>query len=115
MKARFWGSSRTVPVVIRKITASKRFRLRNLNWPASSVASTEKSLASPSPRIAAIPSGIERCRNPAVFEKTRTSNSGSPPLRRSVSAPAGAPSAAPRAARTTVAAAAKARRGTLMP
>ena len=42
--------------------------------PASSVASTVKSLAAPSCWIAAMPAGIESCRKPAVLEKTRARN-----------------------------------------
>jgi hypothetical protein len=40
--------------------------------PASSVASTAKTPVAPSSLTAAIPSGIESCRKPAVFEKTST-------------------------------------------
>jgi hypothetical protein len=38
---------------------------------ASSVASTWKSCSSPRSRIAWMPVGMEPCRNPVVFEKTR--------------------------------------------
>ena len=43
-----------------------------MNTPASSEASTWKSFASPSDRIAAMPAGIESWRKPVVLENTST-------------------------------------------
>ena len=45
-----------------------------MNTVASSVASTWKPRSSPSERIAAMPAGIESCRNPVVFENTSARN-----------------------------------------
>ena len=45
-----------------------------MNTVASSVASTWKPRSSPSERIAAMPAGIESCRNPVVLENTSARN-----------------------------------------
>ena len=58
-----------------------------MNCVESSVASTSKSLAAPSAWIAAMPSSIESCRNPAVSEKTSTFSSGSVPAPSTVTVP----------------------------
>ncbi len=68
-----WLALRTSPVVLRKITASKRARLAVVNWAASSVAVTVKLFAAPSSRTACVPTAMESCRKPAVLEKTSTS------------------------------------------
>jgi len=65
------------PDVLRKTTTRYCARFPSLKTVASSPASTRKSFCSPSDRIAAIPKGIESCRYPTVFEKTRTENAGS--------------------------------------
>ena len=51
---------------------AKLARLASVNAAASSVATTVKLLAAPSCWMAAMPWGMESCRNPAVLEKTST-------------------------------------------
>ena len=55
----------------------------------SSVASTSKSFAAPSSWIAAMPAGMESCRNVValVFENTSTFSSGSDPGSSTVTVP----------------------------
>ncbi len=55
-----------------QITAWYLARLASVNAAPSSVASTVNPLSAPSCWIAAMPAGMESCRNPAVLEKTRT-------------------------------------------
>ncbi len=59
-------------MVDRKATASYLARLAVVNWRASSVAVTEMPAGAPSSFSAAMPSGMESWRKPAVLEKTRT-------------------------------------------
>ena len=74
-KAACWASLRISPVVDMKTTTSKVARLASVNWAASSVATTSKSLAVPSAWIAAMPCGIESWRKPPVLENTSTRSS----------------------------------------
>jgi hypothetical protein len=66
------------PVVLRKTTAAYGTSRVSSKTDASSVASTANPFSAPRPRMAAIPSGIESWRNPAVFEKTSTRPAPSP-------------------------------------
>ena len=76
-KASFWSWVETgSPVVDMKITAWYCARFASVNWALSSVVSTAKLFSWPSFCTAAMPSGIESCRKPVVFEKTRTLKSG---------------------------------------
>ncbi len=59
-------------MVDRKATASYLARLAVVNCPASSVAVTVMPAGVPSSFRAAMPSGMESWRKPAVLEKTRT-------------------------------------------
>ena len=52
--------------------ASSRARLRSVTARSSSVGAPAKRGARPSRRIVAIPTGIESCRKPVVFENTST-------------------------------------------
>ncbi|MFD2353860.1 hypothetical protein ACFSTC_38215 [Nonomuraea ferruginea] len=60
-----------------KTTAWYWARFWSVNSALSSVVSTAKLFSSPSFCTAAMPSGIESCRKPVVFEKTSTLNAGS--------------------------------------
>ncbi len=59
-------------MVLRNTTAAYFASPVAVNAAASSVAVTVKPLAEPRSRIAWTPAGMESCRKPAVFEKTRT-------------------------------------------
>jgi hypothetical protein len=72
LKALCCDGPSTSPVVLRKTTAARPRNRLGVNALAFSVAETEKPFALPRPRIAAMPAGIESCRNPAVLEKTST-------------------------------------------